>query len=81
MNRELLTFEALFVGQLIGSIILVVGLFLGGLTTLTAVGGAIILCCIVGLAVMATFDETHDRTVETPGGSGRLRSLLSRSSK
>ncbi|SIR98756.1 hypothetical protein [Natronorubrum thiooxidans] len=81
MNSNSLAFEALFVGQLLGTVVLIAGLFLGGLTTLTFVGGAIILCCIAGLALMATLDDTHDRTVDAPGYSNRLRSLLSRSSK
>ncbi|QFU82408.1 hypothetical protein [Natronorubrum aibiense] len=79
MDSESLAFEGLFVGQLIGTIVLVVGLFQGGLTTLTFVGGAIILCCIVGLAFMATLAE-HGRTLETPDND-RFRSILSRSSK
>ncbi|WP_049890248.1 hypothetical protein [Natronorubrum sulfidifaciens] len=81
MNNESLRFELLFAGQLIGSIILVGGLFLGGLTTLTFIGGAIILCCIVGLAYMAVVDEPSDRPVGTPGYRGRLRSMLGRGSK
>ncbi|WP_436346105.1 hypothetical protein [Natronorubrum sp. FCH18a] len=63
MNRESITFEALFAGQLLGTLVFVVGLFLGGLTTVTVVGGALIMLCIVGLALTALTAERNDRSV------------------
>ena len=63
-------FEALFLGQCLGTVVLLVGLSMGGLTTLTAVGGAIIGLSVAGLALEAFASEQELHEVEETATSG-----------
>ncbi|ELY44730.1 hypothetical protein [Natronorubrum tibetense] len=72
MNRESIPFEALFALQLIGTVVFVIGLSLGGLTTVTLVGGALIMLAIVGLALAASVEAT-EQPLEDAGGRERSR--------
>ncbi|ELZ02067.1 hypothetical protein C482_05696 [Natrialba chahannaoensis JCM 10990] len=67
MVSELVTYEALFGVQLVGTMVLVAGLFMGGLTMTTVAGGLIILAAIVGHVIAAVQFE-RDEFVDEPGG-------------
>ncbi|ELY23205.1 hypothetical protein C500_20486 [Natrialba magadii ATCC 43099] len=56
----MVTYEALFGIQLVGTIVLVVGLFLGGLTMTTIAGGVIIMAAIVGHVFAAVQFEPEE---------------------
>ncbi|WP_137289441.1 hypothetical protein [Natronorubrum halophilum] len=80
MDSESIGFGALFVGQLVGTIVFVVGLFMGGLTIVTYVGIAIIMLAIVGLALSTTF-ETREQSVGKTGRREHTHFPLGRGSK
>lgn len=71
MDTETTVFGGLLVVQLVGSVLLVASLFLSGLGLLTAVGGALIMVSIVGLAAATTLDEDGDED-----DSVRLRDVI-----
>ncbi|ELY92505.1 hypothetical protein C483_07779 [Natrialba hulunbeirensis JCM 10989] len=84
MESQLVTYEALFGVQLVGTMVLVAGLFMGGLTMTTVAGGLIILAAIVGHVVAAVrfdpdefvdeSDRERDRGQEPePAGRGASR--------
>ncbi|MCU4925087.1 hypothetical protein OB905_03675 [Halobacteria archaeon AArc-dxtr1] len=60
IDRETLAFTVPLVGQIVGSIVLLIGLFQGGLTALTVLGGGIILASIAGLAASVVASEPTD---------------------
>ncbi|MXV61417.1 hypothetical protein GS429_04930 [Natronorubrum sp. JWXQ-INN-674] len=86
MNGYAIPFQALFVVQLLGTLVFAAGLVLGGLTTVTIVGGVLILLSIIGLAAAALEIETEveaeaeTTTTEHADGS-RTRRLFGRGSK
>ncbi len=80
MNRNSIPFEGVFALQLIGTVVFVIGLSLGGLTTVTLVGGALIMLAIVGLALAASV-EAEERPLEDAGGRERSRLPFSLGSK
>ncbi|ELY54282.1 hypothetical protein [Natronolimnohabitans innermongolicus] len=75
MDPHTISFELLLAGQVVGTLVFAVGLFLGGLTPVTVAGGALILLSIVGLALAAFGDEARDVSAER-GGREPVRSRL-----
>ncbi|WP_049921326.1 hypothetical protein [Halopiger djelfimassiliensis] len=58
MAEEIRTYVALFLGQVLGAVIVVAGVFLqGGIETMAIIGGVLLLLCIAGLAYVGTRDE------------------------
>lgn len=53
MADDTVRFGAPFAGLVLGLILLVVGIFMGGITTVAIVGGAVALLGILGLAYAA----------------------------
>ena len=50
MNRETVAFGAPLAGLAVGAVVLITGIFLGGLTTVAVVGGLVMLASISLLA-------------------------------
>ena len=53
MEDDTIKFGAPFAGLVLGLIVLVIGIFMGGLTTVAIVGGAIAFIAILGLTYSA----------------------------
>ncbi|SDR44546.1 hypothetical protein [Natronobacterium texcoconense] len=70
-------YNGLLVGQVLGAVILVTGLFQGGLTPVTIAGGVILFLAIMGVAAMAIAVDTDERAsdggIPRSGSSQRNR--------